>query len=142
MSKCFDKAIEGFLTKKIDLENDDIIAILIDTDEYTPNFATHQYLSSIPAEARISGGTLGTKVSLTNVTVTGRVVDADDCTFPSVTGARPEAIALCKRDTSTFENTLLVALIDDAGNMPITPGGGNIIVSWAAEGIFSIQPEE
>lgn len=127
----YDKGREAFGNGEIDWVDDDIIAILVDANDYTVNLATHQYLSSIDAGARIAGGTLGTKVSLASKTNTGGILDAADTTFTSVTGDEGEAIVLCKRDTSTFENSLLIAYIDTGTGFPYTPDGGDVVVYWA-----------
>lgn len=126
----YDKGRENFGNGEIDWVDDDIIAILVDAADYTVNLATHQYLSDIPAAARVAGGTLGTKVSLANKTNTGGIMDADDITFPAVSGDQSEAIVLAKRDTSTFENSLLISYNDEGTNLPVTPGGGDIVVTW------------
>lgn len=130
-NRLYDKGREAFGNAMIDWVDDDIIAILVDTDDYTVDTATHQYLSDIPAGARVSGGTLGAKVSLANKTNVGGIMDADNTTFPGPTGDESEAIVLCKRDTVTFENSLLVAYIDVATGLPVTPNGGDIVVQWA-----------
>jgi hypothetical protein len=130
-NKLYDKGREAFGNANIDWVDDDIICILVDTDDYSVDLATHQYLSSISAGARVAGGTLGTKVSLANKTNVAGVMDADDITFPSVSGDESEALVLCKRDTGTFENSLLIAYIDTAAGLSITPSGGDIIVTWA-----------
>jgi hypothetical protein len=128
----FDKGREAFGNANIDWVDDDIIAVLVDAADYTVDKATHQYLSSIPAAARVAGGTLGTKISLVNKTNVGGIMDADDTTFTAVTGDISEAVVLCKRDTGTFENSLLIAYIDTGINLPVTPGGGDIVCRWAA----------
>jgi hypothetical protein len=128
----YDKGREAFGNAEIDWIDDDIIVVLVDTDDYTVNLATHQYLSSISSGARLAGGTLGTKVSLANKTNTGGIMDADNTTCPSVTGDEGEALVLCKRDTSTFENSLLIAYIDTfSAGAPYTPDGGDVIIYWA-----------
>jgi len=50
-------------------------------------------------------------------------------TFTSVTGASIEAIVLYK-DTGTDSTSPLIAFIDTATGLPITPNGGDIIVTW------------
>ena len=127
----YDLGREAFGNAEIDWEDDDIICILVDTDDYTVNLATHQYLSSIDSGARVAGGSLGTKVSLESKTNTAGVMDAADTTFTSVTGDQWEALVLCKRDTSTFENSLLIAYIDTFTDAPEAPTGGDVVVHWA-----------
>jgi len=139
-NKLYDKGREAFGNAQINWSSDDIIALLIDTDDYTVDLTTDQYLSDIPIIARVAGGTLATKVSLGNCINVGGVMSADDTTFPTVTGDICKAIILCKRDVDNFENSLLIAYIDDAGGLPITPGGVDILILWAttADKIFKL----
>jgi hypothetical protein len=50
----YDKGREGFLDGSIDWDRDVIKAVLIDAADYTVNLATHQFLSDIPAAARVA----------------------------------------------------------------------------------------
>lgn len=111
-------------------------AQLVDTGAYV--FAdTHQFLSSIPAGARI-----GTPFTLTGKTVTNGVFDAADGTFVSVpagsgTAATVEALVLY-RDTGDPTTSDLIAYIDAATGLPFTPDGGNANVTWPGGGIFNL----
>ena len=69
----------------------------------------------------------------------GGAADANDVTFTSVTGASIEAIVLYK-DTGTDSTSPLIAFIDTATGLPITPNGGDIIVTWdnGANKIFKL----
>ena len=53
----YDKGRQGFLEGSIDWDTDTIKVVLIDTADYTVNLATHQYLSDIPAAARVATST-------------------------------------------------------------------------------------
>ena len=50
-------------------------------------------------------------------------------TFTSVSGASIEAIVIYS-DTGTESTSPLIAYIDTATGLPITPNGGDIIVTW------------
>lgn len=121
----YDKGREGFLDGSIDWDTDNIKAVLVDTGTYTVNLATHTFLSDITSGARIA-----TSGNLTTKTVTAGVADADDITFPSVTGVSGEALVLYK-DTGTASTSRLIAYIDTATGLPTLPNGGDITVSWA-----------
>lgn len=96
---------------------------LIDSGTYT-FVATHQYWSSA------SAGLVGTAVALTSRAVTALgACDADDTTFTAVSGASVEALIIYI-DTGTAGTSRLVAYIDTATGLPITPNGGDIIVIW------------
>jgi hypothetical protein len=120
----YDKGREGFLDGSIDWDSDDIRVILIDTDDYTVNLATHDNLDDIPAAARVA-----TSGALTGKTVTDGVADADDVTFSSVTGDQSEALVIYKH-TGTESTSRLIAYIDSATGLPVTPNGGDITVQW------------
>lgn len=120
----YDKARELFLTAQIDWSTDNIKVQLVDQGSYTANFTTHQYLSDVPSASRI-----GPSVLLTGKATTGGAADANDVTFSSVTGASIEVILLYK-DTGVEGTSPLIAYIDTATGLPITPNGGDIIVTW------------
>ena len=120
----YDSARQRFLEAQINWMTDTMKAILVDTGAYTPQTAIHQYLSDISGSARIAG-----PVTLTSKTTTGGAADAADVTFTSVTGASIEAIVIYA-DTGTEATSPLIAYIDTATGLPITPNGGDIIVTW------------
>lgn len=120
----YDKARQRFLEGNFNLLTDNVKAYLVDTGSYTPNFTTHEFISDVSTGARIAGPVL-----LPNRVTTGGAFDADDITFPSVSGASIEAIILFK-DTGTDGTSPLIAYIDSATGLPITPNGGDIIVTW------------
>ena len=120
----YDKARQRFLEGRINWMTDTIKVYLVDTGAYTPQTAVHEYLSDIPTSARIAG-----PVTLTGKATTGGAANAADCTFPSVSGASIEAIIICV-DTGTESTSPLIAIIDTATGLPITPNGGDIIVVW------------
>ena len=120
----FDYARQRFLEAQINWMTDTIKVLLVDTGAYTPQTSVHQYLADIPVSSRIAG-----PVTLTSKATTGGAADAADCTFTSVTGASIEAIVIYK-DTGTEATSPLIAYIDTATGLPITPNGGDIIVTW------------
>lgn len=120
----YDFARQRFLEAQINWLTDTMKVLLVDTGSYTPQTAVHQYLSDIPTSARIAG-----PVTLTSKTTTGGAADAADVTFTSVTGPSIEAIVIFS-DTGTESTSPLVAFIDTATGLPITPNGGDIIVTW------------
>ncbi len=130
----FDKAREGFLAGEINWNTDAIKAVLIDAADYTVNLATHQFLSDIPAAARVA-----TSGALSGKTVAAGVADAGDFTFPAVSGDPAEALVLYQ-DTGTAGTSRLIAYIDTATGLPVTPNGGDINVAWddGANKIFKL----
>ena len=120
----YDYARQRFLEAQINWMSDTIKVILVDTGSYTPNTASHQYLSDVSGSARIAG-----PITLTNKATTGGAAVQADCTFTAVSGVSIEAIVIYK-DTGTESTSPLIAYIDTATGLPITPNGGDIIVTW------------
>ena len=120
----YDSASQGFLEAQVNWLTDTMKVLLVDSGAYTPNVSTHQFLADIPISSRIAG-----PVTLTSKTTTGGAADAADVTFTSVSGASIEMIVIYK-DTGTEATSPLIAMIDTATGLPITPNGGDIIVTW------------
>ncbi len=112
-----------FLEAEINWLADDIKAVLVDTGNYILE-ESHEFLSDIPANARVV-----TSTNLTNKTTDLGAADADDVTFPNVSGSSAEAIVLYK-DTGDEATSPLIAYIDTATGLPITPNGGDITITW------------
>jgi hypothetical protein len=130
----YDRGREGFLAGDIAWDSDTIKCVLVDTADYTVNLATHDNLDDIPGGARVAtSGALGSK------TVTNGVADAADVTFTAVTGDPSEAIVIYK-DTGTESTSRLIAFVDTATGLPVTPNGGDIVVVWndGANKIFKL----
>ncbi len=120
----YGKGREKFLNGDIDWANDDIKAVLVDTAAYAVSIDSDEYLSSIPAGDRIA-----TSGNLASKTSTLGVADAADITFSTVTGDVSEAIVLYK-DTGDAATSPLIAYVDTATGLPITPNGGDITIRW------------
>lgn len=103
---------------------DNIKVVLVDAADYTVNLATHEFLSDIPSAGRVA-----TSANLTGKTATGGVADADDVTFTAVSGDISEALVIYK-DTGNASTSLLIAYIDTATGLAVTPNGGDINVIW------------
>jgi hypothetical protein len=113
----------------VDLNDGTVKVALIDTGVYPYNGADEFY-SSV-------SGVVGTPQTINNTTVTNGLFDGDDVTFPAVTGNPAEAI-LIYIDTGSAATSRLVAWIDTATNLPVTPNGGDISIQWNASGIFQL----
>lgn len=113
---------------------DNIKCVLVDTGQYTPNFSTDANLSDIPAGARTA--TSGNLASKTNV---GGVFDAADVVMTAVTGVQSEAVVIYK-DSGVAGTSKLIAYIDTATGLPVTPTGADITIVWdnGASKIFKI----
>lgn len=106
-------------------------AALVDTGTYTYN-AAHEFLTSLTGIVG-TAQTIGATKSYTN-----GVFDGADVTYTAVTGATAEAIVIYI-DTGTAGTSRLVAFLDTGvTNLPVTPNGGDITITWNAPGIFAI----
>ncbi len=120
----YDKGRESFLKGEIAWASDNIKAILVDTALYTVNLTTDQFLNIISGSAIIA-----TSSNFASKTTTAGVADAADLTYSAVTGASIEAIVIYQ-DTGSGATSRLIAYIDTATGLPVTPSGGNITVTW------------
>ncbi len=120
----YDTGREGFLDGSIDFDTDNIKVVAVDTAQYTVAITTHRFLSDIPVGARVA-----TSSNLTGKTVAGGVADASDITINSVSGPTVEAVVIYK-DTGTATTSRLIAYIDTATGLPLTPNGSNVTIGW------------
>lgn len=117
----------------IDLIDDNIKVLLIDTADYTYS-AAHDFHNDVAGAAIVA-----TSANLAGKSVTAGVFDATDITFSTVTGDVCEAIIIYK-DTGTSATSPLIAYIDSGSGLPVTPAGGNIDIVWdnGASKIFAL----
>jgi len=136
-------ARQSFLNGEIDWHDDNIKCLLVDTTDYVVSIDVDQYCNkdTIPDAARVTNGLSG---NFTTKTETLGVADADDVTFGTVSGEECEAIVIFKDGgdggvSQSGTNDLLIAYIDTATGLPVTPNSGDIKVSWdAANKIFKL----
>ena len=120
----YDYSRQLFLEGGINWITDTVKCVLVNTGSYTVNTSQHQFYSDIPTSSRITvPQTLGSK------TTAGGAADASDVTFPAVAGPVISAIVLYI-DKGNEQSSPLLAFIDTATGLPITPNGGDIIVTW------------
>lgn len=122
----YDLGREGFLAGDIDWDANNIKVVLVDAADYTVNLSTDNDLADIIAAARVA-----TSGNLASKTTTAGVADAADITFTAVTGDVSEALVIYQ-DTGTEATSRLIAYIDTATGLPVTPNGGDITVTWDA----------
>lgn len=120
----YDKARQRFLEGQFNWLTDTIKVVMVDTAAYSVNLSTHEFFSDVGSSSRITSS-----VTLTGKATTGGAADASDVTFSAVSGPSIEALIIYK-DTGTEATSPLIAFIDTATGLPITPNGGDIIVTW------------
>jgi len=131
-NQLFPKAKEDFLGGNLNLSSNTIVIALIDTDVYTFN-VSHEDRADVPNTAIIGAENLSGK------SITSGVFNASDVTFSSLTGANTEAI-LIYHDTGDQTTSRLIAYIDVASGLPITPNGSDVTVNFSdgANKIFAL----
>lgn len=126
----------------VDWADDNIKVVLVDAGAYTVNLNTDGFLSDIAGGARIAtSANLASKTTSTGAagSFIGGIADAADFTFTAVSGVPCEALVIYK-DTGTASTSVLIAYIEAATGLPVTPNGGDITVSWDNTGnrIFNL----
>ena len=117
-------------TANNDLDGQTVKVALV-TAGYTYS-STDQFYSSVSASVVGTPQTSGSK------TFTNGVFDGSDVTFTSVTGSQVVSLVIYV-DTGSAATSPLVAFIDTSvTNLPVTPNGGDIAITWNASGIFAL----
>jgi hypothetical protein len=129
----YDKFKKLALDGDIDLLVDDIKVVLVDTATYSVDLNADDFLDDIPVGERVA-----TSSNLSSKTTTdGTFDDGNLLTFSTVTGDECEAVVIYK-DSGVAATSPLIAYIDTATGLPVTPNGGDITITWHANGIFDI----
>jgi hypothetical protein len=118
----YPKGKEHMLRGEIAHLTANIRVFLVDAATYTYN-PTHETLVSVPVGSRIANGLLSGKVA------TNGIFDASNLTFVAVAGATAEYLVIVM-DSGTEATSWLIAFIDTAIGLPVTPTGGDIVVQW------------
>ena len=120
----YDKARQAFLDGDLDWAANDIKVYLIDTADYRVNLATDDFADDIAGAAKVA-----TSGNLAGKSSTNGVADANDVTFTAVSGDVSEALVIWQ-DSGSQATSRLIAYIDSATGLPVTPNGGDITVAW------------
>jgi hypothetical protein len=121
----YDLGRESFLKSEISWSVDNIKVALVDSAVYTPNLSTDQFITDVTS----GGAVIATSANLTSKTTTGGIADAADITFSAVNGDVSEFLIIYQ-DTGTPSTSRLIARVDTATGIPVTPNGGDIAVVW------------
>lgn len=106
--------------------SDNIKVVFVDAALYTPSITTDQFLSDIPAGARVA-----TSGNLANKTMVASEFDADDIAVTSVPATSVEYIVVYQ-DTAVAGTSQLMVFYDTAGGLPFTTSSGTVTVVWGA----------
>lgn len=124
-NQIYGKTRQKFLTGALNWLSGNTKIVLVDTDIYTPNFATDEFLADIPVGARVA-----TSTDLVSKTATLGAADADDITITGVSGATVEAVVMYV-DTGSAATSTLLTYWDTASGLVLTPNGGDVVVQWS-----------
>ena len=134
MNQLYGKGREGFLGGDIDWDADVIKVVAVDVADYSVDIDGDEFLADIPSAARVA-----TTDALTAKTKALGVAGAANSVFPTVTGDPFEAVVIFQ-DTGDAATSRLIAYIDTATGLPMTPNGGDINMNFdtGANKIFKL----
>lgn len=95
--------------------------------------STHQYYTDLT-------GIISTPTQITSPSVAGGLFTGSSIIFVSVGGGAVVGGFVIYRPNSAANSTWRLVLYEDTGivGFPITPNGGNIIMTWSPSGIFQL----
>ena len=100
--------------------------------------AGYTYSSTDQFYSSVSASVVGTPQTIGSKTFTNGVFDGADVTFTAVSGSQVTKLVIYI-DTGSAATSPLVAFIDTGvTNLPVTPNGGDILITWNASGIFAL----
>lgn len=131
VDQLFPKGRQAFLDGSADYDTATIKVSLVRGYTYV---STHTFVSDVTAT-----GVLVATATLATKTVVDGVADADDVTFANVpTGTACSCLIVYQASAVTGGADVaataqrLIAFIDAASGLPVTPNGGNIACAWSA----------
>jgi hypothetical protein len=142
----YDKGRNKFATGEIRWKasgGDTVRAFLVDSASYAPDLANHEFLSDIPAGARkgnYGGSGRADAPALALKDPADGACDANDTTFAAVPAWGPLGYLAIFKDDGADGRSPLIALIDAAEGLPVTPNGADITISWddGADKVFRL----
>lgn len=122
-SKVYRKALESIVSASLPIASTNYAWVLVDGDDYTLDLANHQFLSDIPAGARVA-----TSGNITP-TISGRQVQVPAATITAATGDQSEMVVLFRNTGNPSTSDLLFVENAGAAGFPFTPSGADIAIS-------------
>ncbi|MFA6213557.1 MAG: hypothetical protein WC714_29235 [Candidatus Obscuribacterales bacterium] len=108
-----------------------VFCALIDTGTYTYS-AAHQFYSDL-------SGIVGTDQEILTKTQVLGVFDGTDLLYTALSGNSTEALVLYRKNAGANTTWPLICYLDTGiANLPFTPNGGNVTITWDAAGIFAL----
>ena len=131
----YDSARGLYLTAGLTWASDNVKVALVRGYTFS---SSHANLSDITGGG---GGTIvATSGNLASKTTTSGVAGAANITYTAVAAGAACAHLIIYKDTGTAGTSSLIAAIDTAAGLPVTPNGQDITVSWdtGANKIFKL----
>lgn len=133
-NRLYVKAKQKFLEGAISWSNDDIRVMLVNDGDYTADTNSDLTVDQIPLSARIGPST---GIALFSKSTYNGIAGAADSVFVNVAaGPLQVKAAVIFKNTGDESTSPLIVYIDSATNLPVTPNGGNIVISWNPLEIF------
>jgi hypothetical protein len=108
----------------VDLNTDDMEASLLDaTDSGTIDATDVDY-------ADINTPTVVSNVDI-EITISGAVASSTGCTFTAVTGDAADYLTVWKNSATPTTSPLVITWDSATTGLPVTPNGGNIVVTFS-----------
>jgi hypothetical protein len=110
------------------------VVLVVTSSGYTYS-ASDQYYSAL------GSNTAGTDQQLGTLATTSGTFSAANSTFTSVaTGPAVGALVIYRKNAGA-NTTWRLVMYEDTGvtGLPVTPNGGNIVITWNASGIFTVS---
>jgi len=118
----YTKAKQSLLNGEINTNSSNYRVIFLDTNIYTPNMSSDQYVSDIPSNA-----IKAVSENLNNVTSTNGVLDADDLNVQH-DGSAFEAMIIYQVGSSD-SNSRLIVYIDDSEGLPFAGSNSSLAIT-------------
>jgi hypothetical protein len=118
----YTKAKESLLKGQINTTASNYKVLLIDSNEYTVNISSDQFVSDIPSNA-----IKATSGNLSNITSTNGILNADDIVIDH-SGEAFDAIALYQVGSSNSDSRLIL-YIDNSEGLPFEGTNSNISIT-------------
>lgn len=136
-NQLYDNARKQFAIAGLSWQVGEWRALLVASNQGYTFSASHVYLSDIPTNVRDYGVDIGGgvgeyrsgKVMVKEPVLDNGAIDAEDVQFSTISGNPIGAVVIVKWETNDADSQL-IAYLDQATGLVITPNGGDIIVTW------------
>jgi hypothetical protein len=122
----YPKGKENIVDQGAAFLTDTVKCVLVDSASYTYS-AAHEFLSDVPAGARIA-----TSAALTGKTATNGQMDGSDPVFTAVDAGGPYEYLIFFIDSGVEATSELLFFIDTATGLPVTTNGTDVTVAVGA----------